>query len=447
MSERTGDEAQAELRRRFMATLERTQYLPPAAMAQYQATLLEPLLRHAAREVPFYRDGRLEPVLRGGGGLNMERWHDVPVLTREAARAAGSALHAEQMPEIMGGYVASGTSGSTGSPFRFLFSDIAAVATRCCSLRHYHAHGIPDDAPIAFMRHAERVPTEETALADLPMPRGGRRPAPHFNTSRHDLDPLAWLAGSKARYLVAYPTYVRDLARAILSGRASPVPLDRVFAFGEVLTDETRDEIARAFGAVVVDRYAAEETGMLAGECPDGGRHLQSEINLVEIVDDDGKPVPAGVEGHVVVTVLYGYAMPLIRYRIGDQASLSPTPCSCGRTLPVLRRVAGRSRDLFRFANGRGVWPFVPFAELRRFIEMRQAQIIQIALGEIEVHYVPEAGGRLDVEEATRFICRCLGGDITIRFVARAEIPRLPNGKYMDYISRVPPGTTGEATP
>ena len=432
------DAAQAELRRHYLATLARTQYLPPTAMARYQASLLEPLLRHAVAEVPFYRDGRLAPVLNGGGGLNMDRWHEVPILTREAARAAGAALHAERMPAMMGGYVASGTSGSTGSPFRFLFSDIAAVATQCCLLRHYRAHGIPDDAPIAFMRHAQSLPTEETALADLPMPQEDGRPTPHFNTSRHDLDPLAWLAAANARYLVAYPTYVRDLARAILSGRARPVSLERVFAFGEVLIDETRDEIARAFGAVVVDRYAAEETGMLAGECPEGGRHVQSEINLVEIVDGDGKPVPAGVEGDVAVTVLYSYAMPLIRYRIGDRASLSPTPCSCGRTLPVLGRVAGRSRDLFRFANGRGVWPFIPFAELRRFIEMRQAQMIQVALGEVEVHYVPEGGGGLDEDGATRFICRCLGGEMTIRFVARTEIPRLPNGKYLDYISRVP---------
>ncbi|MBR7518835.1 hypothetical protein KC217_24550, partial [Mycobacterium tuberculosis] len=75
-----------------------------------------------------------------------------------------------------------------------------------------------------------------------------------------------------------------------------------------------------------------------------------------------------------------------IRYAVGDRAEWAAEPCPCGRHLPVLKRVAGRARDLFRFADGHSVWPFVPFVEVRRFIEMRQMQVVQTARDRIELH-------------------------------------------------------------
>lgn len=433
-----------ELQRRFTATLAKTQWLAPSALQRYQARLLSELLWHAAVQVPFYRDGRLAPVVRSDG-IDLSGWQAVPILTRQQARTAGMALRADRVPEMSGPASAVSTSGSTGSPFVFLRSGAASFASQCCGERHFGWLGVPEMAPVAVMRSASNRP--QPAPGDAPaadvddaVPGSGLRQRPRFDTGSREVAPLTWLAGTGARHLVTYPTFARGLARDIRSGRAPPLPLDLVLTFGEVLSEETRTEIAAAFGARVADRYAAEETGMLAGECPAGSRHVQSEINLVEVLDDAGRPVPPGSEGQVVVTSFYNYAMPLIRYAIGDRAVLARTPCPCGRHLPVLQRIAGRARDLFRLADGRSVWPFVPFAEMRRFIDMRQMQVVQVAPDRIALHYVPEGAGQVDRDGAAALVRRHLGAQLAVDFVAREEIPRLPGGKYLDYVSLVASG-------
>jgi phenylacetate-CoA ligase len=433
-----------ELHRRFTDTLERTQWLPTADLRRYEARLLAPVLAHAARDVPFYADGRLAAVVRADGGVDLSRWEEVPVLTRQEARTASAALAATNVPEFAGDALQDSTSGSTGSPFVFLRSGATSVASQCCGERHLRWHGVPDGAPVAHMRSQAPRPMPNLTASDpasdtvTPPLTSSLRPILLFNTGDTAADPHAWLAETRARVLVTYPSYARELARDIRAGRAAPATLDLVQCFGEVLDEETRVEIATTFQARVINRYAAEETGMLAGECEHGRMHVQSEINLVEILDDAGRPVPPGTEGNVVVTGFYNYAMPLIRYAVGDRAALAAEPCPCGRGLPVLGHVAGRVRNLFRFAGGKTVWPFVPFAQLRHFIEMRQLQIVQTARDRVDLHYVPEGAGTVDHAGATAFVHRCLGVDVTVGFVARDSIPRLPGGKYLDYISLVP---------
>lgn len=431
-----------ELHRRFTDTLERTQWLPEADLRRYEARLLAPFLTHAARNVPFYADGRLAAVVRADGGIDLSRWEAVPVLTRQDARAAGTALIASTVPEFAGDSLQDCTSGSTGSPFVFLRSGATSVASQCCGERHLRWHGVADGAPIAHMR-SQANPLAPAAVPsdtdpDTPPLSSNFHPIVLFDTGDTTADPHAWLATSGASILVTYPSYARELARDIRAGRAAPTALSLVQCFGEVLDEETRVEIATAFQARVINRYAAEETGMLAGECELGRLHVQSEINLVEILDDAGRPVPPGTEGNVVVTGFYNYAMPFIRYAIGDRAALAAKPCPCGRGLPTLDRVAGRVRNLFRFAGGKTVWPFIPFAQLRHFMEMRQLQIVQTTPDHVDLHYVPEGTGTVDHAGATAFVRRRLGVDITVGFVARDTIPRLPGGKYLDYVSLVP---------
>jgi phenylacetate-CoA ligase len=433
-----------ELHRRFTDTLERTQWLPAADLRRYEARLLAPFLAHAARNVPFYAD-RLAAVVRADGGVDLSRWEQVPVLTRQDARAAADALAAAKVPELAGDSLQDSTSGSTGSPFFFLRSGATSVASQCCGERHLRWHGVADGAPVVHMRSqanplmSSLVPPSPASDTATPQPQpSSLRPILLFNTGDTAADPHAWLAETGARILVTYPSYARELARDIRAGRAAPTTLDLVQCFGEVLDEETRAEIATTFQARVINRYAAEETGMLAGECEHGRMHVQSEINLVEILDDAGRPVPPGTEGNVVVTGFYNYAMPLIRYAVGDRAALAAAPCPCGRGLPVLSHVAGRVRNLFRFAGGKTVWPFVPFAKLRHFIEMRQLQIVQTARDRVDLHYVPEGTGSVDHAGATAFVRRCLGVDVTVGFVVRESIPRLPGGKYLDYVSLVP---------
>ena len=129
----------------------------------------------------------------------------------------------------------------------------------------------------------------------------------------------------------------------LASGRIG-IWVDRVLTVGEPLTAEVRSKAQRAFGARVFDRYGVQELGHIAAECPDCGQyHVSAESMLVEVLRDDGTPASPGTTGKLVVTSLYNFAMPLIRYETGDSAEVGVAG-ACLRSLPVLRRILGHPR-------------------------------------------------------------------------------------------------------
>src|SRR5262249_3124394 len=149
-----------------------------------------------------------------------------------------------------------------------------------------------------------------------------------------------------------YPAILKDLARMALD-RGSALKFDRLFSFAAVLDEGTRDLCRVAFSAEIGDTYGTQEVGHIAGQCaPCGNYQASAEGVVVEVLSEDGAAAAPGEVGRVVVTPLYGYAMPLIRYALEDMAEVAPTPASCGRAHPTLRRILGRSRNLFRFRNG-----------------------------------------------------------------------------------------------
>jgi phenylacetate-CoA ligase len=131
--------------------------------------------------------------------------------------------------------------------------------------------------------------------------------------------------------------------------------------------------------------------------------------------------------------------MPFIRYAIGDYAVAADGPCPCGRTLPRLARIAGRTRNVFTFADGSQKWPWMRRRQLSQLIPAQQFQIIQTALDTIEIRYVPKAGDPPDVATVQRFIREFFHPDLTVTIHAVAEILPSSSGKMEDYISLVTP--------
>ena len=106
----------------------------------------------------------------------------------------------------------------------------------------------------------------------------------------------------------------------------------------------TRELCRSAFGAEIADTYGAQEAGHIAAQCPDcGDYHLSADASVIEILRDDGSPAAAGETGRVIVTPLHNYAMPLVRYELGDYAEVGTSAPACERTLPTLRRNSGPS--------------------------------------------------------------------------------------------------------
>jgi phenylacetate-CoA ligase len=187
--------------------------------------------------------------------------------------------------------------------------------------------------------------------------------------------------------------------------------------------------------------YSAAEVSMIAVQCPEQPLHyhVQSENVLVEVVDDDGAPCAVGETGRVLVTDLHNFAMPFIRYEIGDLAQFGP-PCACGRGLPVLQRIFGRVRNMLYLKSGEQLFPDIAALHLHEIGPLRQYQMIQKSYDEIEMRLILSRPFK-DGEEThmRKMILSALGQPFELNLVPVDEIPRHSSGKFEDFISEVTP--------
>jgi len=153
---------------------------------------------------------------------------------------------------------------------------------------------------------------------------------------------------------------------------------------------------------------------------------------LIEIVDDAGCPVSPGKMGRVLVTTLENRLMPLVRYEIGDYAIAAEGICGCGRTLPLIGRIAGRAVDLFRMADGRVVSPYDLISLIKWRPEIRQFQIVQQEFSRYRLRYVSDRPVSAETETWIRAkFCEALGAEVVVAFDRVAEIARTSAGKFM----------------
>jgi phenylacetate-CoA ligase len=169
---------------------------------------------------------------------------------------------------------------------------------------------------------------------------------------------ISTLRGSRPHLLTVYPSRLEDIRRQ-LSPEDIQVLRERLIVINvnsEMSTQAQRDEWAEFFGVPVLDEYGSEElAGTVAAQCRHKGYHIWEDIQLVEIVGPDGQVLGDGEEGDLIGTCFYNWAMPIIRYRQNDLASLRPAAekCPCGRNLRMLGSFSGRQNSSFVLPSGR----------------------------------------------------------------------------------------------
>jgi len=240
----------------------------------------------------------------------------------------------------------------------------------------------------------------------------------------------------KIRFWRGHPDALYRMARLLEAAGVRDVKPRFLVTVGETLWPEQRAFLERWAGAPVAINYGLNEHAALICECPRGGLHVASEYGLVEVVRDDGTPAGPGEEGRLVASGLHNRAFPLLRYDAGDRAVASTRTCPCGRTLPLVERIAGRSNEKLWDARGRsflGLQYVVKFAA-----GVGQVQILQETAGTIDVHYVPKPGSGTDAGEGLLRLLRAeLGNDMIIRLHRESAVPHKIGGKHPFIVSTV----------
>jgi phenylacetate-CoA ligase len=206
-----------------------------------------------------------------------------------------------------------------------------------------------------------------------------------------------------------------------------------IISNAEHLHPHQRRALQEGFGCPVRNTYGMSEIGPVATECERGQLHLWSDQLIVEVLDAHDLPVPPGQAGRFVVTSLVNPAMPLIRYVTGDHGSLAaPGRCDCGRVLPIVASLEGRSIDLLVGVDGRRVfWTNSSVYDL----PIREAQLIQHSLTHTECRVVPDAGFNESHQQKIADRLRERLGPIEVTFTLLDSIPRGKNGKFRSVVS------------
>lgn len=405
----------------------RLDQLNPYTIAQLQEDKLSKLLQYASSSIPFYQNLGISP------NKDVRKWlQSFPVIRKNLIR--------DHLPELIKGNPenlvcekSSGSSGIQGEVYMTRKEQFAAIAaqTHLWEWAGYHMGNpllqlgmTPHRKGIKGIKDKILQTTYQQAFI-IDEAEAGR-------TLRHFSLTYGFFGGY-ASGLYAYACLAERLG--------IEVRFKGVISWGDKMFDHYRKKIEEVFSAVVFDIYGTTEGFVISGQCSHGNHHILTPHVYLELLDEKGTEVAPGEIGQVVVTRLDAFAMPLIRYYLGDLAiKASPSErCACGRPYPILKKIIGRNTDIVYTPSGKylivhfftGIFEHIP--------EIRQFRVVQHVLEGIEIEYIPDKGFHSAIMEyIEQRIINFIQEPFTISFSEVKHIPSTPSGKPQIIQSYIP---------
>jgi phenylacetate-CoA ligase len=425
---------------RLRRELEQSQYWPRAALERFQLERLKALLTHAGSHVPYYRDWFRRLGFEPGAVASADALRCLPLLDKAAIRANLQGLKSERAA----GLSRYNTGGSSGEPLIFFIGPERVSCDVAAKWRATRWWGVDiGDPEIVLWGSPIELETQDRL-------RGFRdrllrtKLLPAFEMSAERLAHfVAEIRRIRPRMMFGYPSALAHLAQYAQERGIALNDLGIAVAFvtAERLYDHQREIIQRSFGCPVANGYGGRDAGFIAHECPAGGMHVTCEDVLVEIVDERGQSVPMGQAGEIVVTHLGTRDFPFIRYRTGDVGVLSDATCRCGRTLPLMQEIQGRSTDFVVARDGTVLHGLALIYILRDLPGIKHFRIEQESLDLVRIRLVGETGANPVVltPQIVNGVKARLGSEVDVRVEWVSTIPTETSGKYRYVLSRVDP--------
>ena len=421
-----------------LRALRRWQWSSRDECRHLQEERLSALLRHAYGHVPYYRQVLADCGVVVDGNVHLGRFTELPLLDKAAIREAKEGLHSDDLMRRR--VYRNSSGGSTGEPIQLLqdktYRDwMTAVKILFDEWTGYRLGerklilwGSERDLKAVrrswFRRVGEWARNEHRLNAFCMTPDDMRAYAAEITA----FDP---------RQLLAYAESLYELARFIEREGLETCPPHAIMTSAGTLSPEMRGVIERVFRAKVFNRYGSREVGDIACESEaHDGMLICAPTHYVELLGPDGAPVAPGEAGEVVITNLVNFAMPLIRYRIGDMAEWAGQESGCGRHWPLLRGVTGRVSDYFTRVDGARVR--IPTAFFSEEPWIRKYQVIQEELSRVRLLIVADGPTPRDrLELVMDRIRQLMGETCRIEFEEVDDIAPSASGKYRYSISKV----------
>jgi len=422
-----------------LTELERSQWLSRSGVEALQERKLTDLLKLAHAHCPWHRERLIEARIDPGNPIAIEDLRRLPTMDKQDAAAWG-----EQMAwlGVPGGAYPYNTGGSSGQPLIFYYGRRRQASDAAGRMRARRWWGVEPGAREVYLWGApveldstDRIKTLRDRLLNQLVLNA-------FEMSPAHMDEYAQAIQSyQPRCIYGYASSIALLAaHARERGRKFRLPHLRVVCTtGEPLFDHQRELIGEVFGAPVANEFGSRDIGFTAHEAPDGQMLLMSESIILEVLDEQGRPVEPGETGEAVMTALESQAQPFIRYRTGDVVRVTQEPCRSGKGLHVIGEVLGRTTDFVVRSDGTIMHALAVIYVLRAVEGVGEFKIIQHSVKDIEVLVVPNTRwreeGRAEIETGLR---KRLGEDIRVDLRLLEHIPVEASGKHRYVVSEVP---------
>jgi phenylacetate-CoA ligase len=364
----------------------------------------------------------------------LQDWAKVPLLTKQDLLSVPvkDRLHSSFSIDDL---IVSKSSGSTGQALDVYYDRESFYTFILAGLRLYG---------MVFRYWPWR---RQTYIYTSPYPASslfGLYPLRFISTLTPIPETLKILRQSPPDLLVCYPSHLRALVDQMTEEDFQLIRPRAINVNSEMSSAAERKFLGEKLGAFVFDDYSSEELTRIASQCRNLKYHVFDDINYLEVVDDDGQPVPEGVIGNLVGTNLHNRAMPLLRYMQGDRGAISTESCTCGYQFRVLTQLDGRKNDSFLLPNGQtlssGFLLDLTYGVFLNYAQALQAFcLIQERPDVWILEVVPGIGWK---EELAEILVADLGRDLRqpdVQLVLRVvtQVSRTASGKANPIISRV----------
>lgn len=427
----------------ILNTLRHNVWLNNKELTMIQERKLNKLLDHSYQNVQFYRRLFDSVGLKPEDIKTIEDLSKIPITTKSQFKNAREEITAKNINLLNCDKLI--TSGSTGNPLTLYFSkeDSSITAMGYDVVRLENGFKLFRDVLLST-RGNDNSNDKKQWFQHL-----GIAKKEKFNVFESVDNQIQILRKVRPDVIWGYPSAIKLLAKEIQEKSIKDIFPRLIFTASEVLDPETRKFINSVFNVELFDVYGSHETGCMAWECEKhSGYHIKMDTVLMEFVDDDGNSVNAGERGKVVVTNLHSYAMPIIRYEIGDFAIPTYEECSCGRGGFLIKTIDGRSKDVLVTRKGKIiVSSFIPYLfypdctyseDAEQYKKIKQFQVVQKTKDEILIKIVkePKSEERKFDYIKTNFK-NVFGENADISLIFVESIPKLPSGKNTYIISNL----------
>ena len=409
------------------------QFLSENELRNFQRKRFEELLTHCKKNVSYYREFLDTYDEKSFKNFDIK---SLPILTKDILRNKFNELKSDDLHSR--DWMINSSGGSTGEPVKIIQDTYYSYHSEARKNICFQWAGLKTGDNLIKLWGSERDILGTNRLLDKIK-----------NFLKNEIILNAFILShpimkkfikifnsSKPSVILAYVNAIYELSNFAKNEDIKVSHQKSVISTSGVLYPFLRKEIEMIFGCEVYDQYGSREVSCIASECEyHNGLHISEETIILEIVDENGNECPVGVEGDVLVTSLVNYAMPIMRYKIGDRAIMERGFCKCGRFHKRLKNVVGRSMDNFKLRDG----TIIPSEYFIHFIGvvlnrgiLKKIQIIQKSYDVIDLHVVYSNEEILseDIQNIIQAVKKVMGENCTVNIHEKENIAPNSSGKY-----------------